>query len=149
MYHLLVPATVVAVCLINGLPLDSAFHRAVSAPPQRSVLRGWWESCGVGTRRGPVLLQELLASPACCLDTRASQLPHVFEGLKNGLQGHVTSRFRGQGSVSPASPSHPDAEDKAHIEAEGAWKEHVQIPGRQASVDFRYMKKMEFKGRRK
>lgn len=70
-----------------------------------------------GNTSQSVHLQEPLATLACCLDTKTSQLPYVFEGLKNGLQGHVTSRFRGQGSVSPASPSRPDTEDKAHIES--------------------------------
>lgn len=79
----------------------------------------------MGTHCCPVLLQEPLATPACCLDTKPLQLPHVFEGLKNGLQGHVTSQFKGQGSFSPASPSHPDAEEKAHIEAEGAEKKNA------------------------
>lgn len=53
----------------------------------------------------------------CCLNTKTSQLPHVVMGLKHGLQGQVTSRFKGQGSESQGSPSHPDAEDKAHIES--------------------------------
>lgn len=53
----------------------------------------------------------------CCLNTKTSQLPHIVMGLKNGFQGQVTFRFKGQGSESQGSPSHPAAEDKAHIES--------------------------------
>lgn len=103
--------------LVSGLPLRPSYFSSVSASPQRSGQGGWVGKLVDGNTLRPVLLHEALTTPACCLDTKTSQLPHVFEGLKNGLQGHVTSRFRGQGSVSPASPSHPDTEDKAHIES--------------------------------
>ena len=40
-------------------------------------------------------------------EMETSQLPCVVLGLKNGFQGQVTSRFNGQGSASPDSPSPP------------------------------------------